>query len=86
MSRVAAAGDDEVALTARAAHDELVASGCPEAVAASLQEALGASTHESGEVARFVVASERGVVFSALVRGRDRRGRPSGVPCPSTRG
>lgn len=70
VSRVAAAGDDEVALTARAAHDELVAAGCPEAVATSLQEALGASTHEGGEVARVVVASERGVLFSTLVHGR----------------
>jgi hypothetical protein len=70
VSRVAAAGDDEVALTARGAHDALVAAGCPDAVATSLQEALGASTHEGGEVARVVVASERGVLFSALVRGR----------------
>ncbi|MGI3780730.1 MAG: hypothetical protein ACRYG2_08120 [Janthinobacterium lividum] len=70
VSRVAAAGDDEVTLTARAARDELVAAGCPDAVADALQEALGASTHEGGEVARVVVASARGVVFSALVRGR----------------
>ena len=70
VSRVAAAGDDEVALTARAARDELVGAGCPDAVADALQEALGASTHEGGEVARVVVASAQGVVFSALVRGR----------------
>ena len=70
VSRVAAAGDDEVALTARAAHAALVEAGAPAAVATSVQEALGASTHEGGEVARVVVASAQGVVFSALVRGR----------------
>ncbi len=70
VSRVAASGDDEVTLTARAAHDALVAAGCPAPVAEALQEALGASTHEGGEAARVVVASARGVVFSALVRGR----------------
>ena len=75
VSRVAAAGDDEVALTARAAHDELVGYGCPAPVAEALREALGKSTHEGGEVARVVVASEQGVVFSALVRGR--RPQPS---------
>ena len=75
VSRVAAAGDDEVALTARAAYDELVAAGCPATVAEALRDALGASTHEGGEVARVVVASEQGVVSSALVRGR--RPQPS---------
>jgi hypothetical protein len=70
VSRVAAAGDDEVTLTARAARDELVAAGCPADVAEALQDALGASTHTGGEVARVVVASAQGVVFSALVHGR----------------
>ncbi len=70
VSRVAAAGDDAVALTARAAHDELTAAGAPASVAESVRDALGASTHEGGEVARVVVASERGVQFQALVRGR----------------
>ena len=70
VSRVAAAGDDEVALTARAARDELVGAGCPADVAEALQEALGASTHTGGEVARVVVASAQGVAFSALVHGR----------------
>lgn len=70
VSRVAAAGDDEVALTVRAAHDELVAAGCPASLAEAVQEALGASTHEGGELARVVVASEQGVAFSALVHGR----------------
>ena len=70
VSKVAAAGDDVVALAARAAHDELVAAGCPTEVAESVREALGASTHEGGEQARVVVASARGVVFSALVHGR----------------
>jgi len=75
VSRVAAAGDDEVALTARGARGELVEAGCPADVADAVQEALGASTHEGGEVARVVVASGQGVVFSALVRGR--RPQPS---------
>ena len=76
VSRVAEAGDDAVALTARAAHDDLVAAGAPAAVAEALRDALGASTSEGGEVARVVVASERGVGFQALVRGR--------LPQPST--
>ncbi|SEP64484.1 baeRF2 domain-containing protein [Microlunatus flavus] len=75
VSRVAEAGDDAVALTARAAHDELVAAGAPAAVAEAVRDALGASTHEGGEVARVVVASERGVRHVALVRGR--RPQPS---------
>jgi hypothetical protein len=75
VSQVAEAGDDALALTARAAHDELLAAGAPSAVAEAVRAALGQSTHAGGAVARVVVASERGVGFTALVRGR--RPQPS---------
>lgn len=82
VSRVAAAGDDRVGLTARAAHDALVEQGCPTPVAEAVRDALGASAHAGGEVARVVVASEQGVVFSALVRGRRPQPSTSWGPLP----
>ena len=70
VSRTGFAGADETGLTARAAHDALVAAGAPEAVADLVDGALGAETGAGGEVSRVVVASERGVLYTSLVRGR----------------
>ena len=66
VSRAAEDGDRLAALQARAARDELVAQGAPEALAQQVADVLATSTHEGGTVSRCVVASARGVLLDAV--------------------
>ena len=66
VSRTQEAGNRLAELQARAARDELVAQGAPEALAEQVAETLAQSTHEGGTVSRCVVATERGVLLDEL--------------------
>jgi len=66
VSRAPEDGNRLAALQARAARDELVAQGAPEALAQQVADLLSGSTHEGGTVSRCLVASARGVLLDAL--------------------
>jgi release factor family 2 len=66
VSRAQEDGDKLAELAARAAYDDLVEQGAPEAVAEQVRERLAASTHWPGTVSRCVVATERGVRLDEL--------------------
>ena len=66
VSRAQEDGDTLADLAARAAYDDLVQQGAPEAVAAQVRDRLAASTHRPAPVSRCVVASERGVLLDEL--------------------
>jgi hypothetical protein len=68
VSRTQEAGNRLAELQARAARDELVAQGAPEALAQQVADTLAESTHEGGTVSRCVVASERGVLLDELTQ------------------
>lgn len=67
VSRDQQDGNRVAELEARHARDELVAQGAPESVADLVRDTLTASTHEGSPVSLFVVATERGVLFSELI-------------------
>ena len=66
VSRAQEDGDTLAELAARAAYDDLVQQGAPEAVAEQVRDRLAASTHRPAPVSRCVVASERGVLLDEL--------------------
>jgi hypothetical protein len=66
VSRAQEDGDTLAELAARAAYDDLVQQGAPEAIAEQVRDRLAAPTHRPAPVSRCVVASERGVLLDEL--------------------
>jgi hypothetical protein len=68
VSRDQEQGDRIVELGVRAVAEELAAQGAPSGVVEEVQERLLRSTGQPAPISRFVVATERGVLFDELTR------------------